>query len=58
MILFGVTHKELAAEMGINARVFGNKLCQRTVNGYVCRFTEAQKEWLAARFGIAVEEIE
>lgn len=44
--------------MGINTRVFGNKLAQRTVNGYKCRFTEAQKEWLAARFGIAVEEIE
>lgn len=44
--------------MGINARVFGNKLCRRNVNGYVCKFTEAQKEWLAARFGILVEEIE
>lgn len=58
MILHGVTHKDLAAEMGINVRVFGNKLAQRTVNGYKCRFTEAQREWLAERFGIAVEEIE
>lgn len=58
MILFGITHKELAAELGINARVFGNKLARRNVNGYTCRFTEAQKEQLAARFGIAIEEIE
>jgi hypothetical protein len=47
MVLHGETQKRVAAEMGINARVFNNKLRQRTVYGYVIRFTPAQKEWLA-----------
>ena len=44
--------------MGINRRVFSNKLGRRTVNGYVIQFTEAQKEWLAAKFGIETTDIE
>ena len=57
-VLHGETQKHVAAEMGINARVFNNKLRRRTVNGYVVQFTQAQKEWLAERFGIKAEEIE
>lgn len=56
--LHGITIRELAAEMGINRRVFSNKLGRRTVNGYVIQFTEAQKEWLAAKFGIDTTDIE
>ena len=57
-VLYGVTQKQVAAEMGINARVFNNKLGLRTVNGYVIRFTQAQKEWLAERFDMEVKDIE
>lgn len=56
--LHGITIKELATEMGINRRVFSNKLGKRKVNGYVIHFTEAQKEWLAAKFGIETTDIE
>lgn len=58
MVLMGITHKKLAQEMGINERVFNNKLARRKVNGYEARFTDTQKEWLANRFGIDVTEIE
>lgn len=44
--------------MGINYRVLRNKIGRRTVNGYVVHFTEAQKEWLAAKFGINTTDIE
>lgn len=57
-VLHGIKQKDVAAEMGINARVFNNKLRQRTVNGYAVHFTQAQKEWLAHRFGMEVEDIE
>lgn len=57
-IFYGLTQKMIAAEMGINARVFANKMYRRKVNGYEARFTEAQKEWLAARFGIEITDIE
>lgn len=53
-----MAQKEVAAEMGINTRVFNNKLRLRTVNGYVARFTDEQKKWLAERFGIDASEIE
>lgn len=58
MALQGITIKELSKEMGINRRVFSNKLGRRTVNGYVIQFTESQKEWLAAKFGIDITDIE
>ena len=58
MALHGIIIKELADEMGINRRVFSNKLGRRKVNGYVCVFTEQQKEWLAAKFGINTTDIE
>ena len=58
IVLHGITIKDLAAEMGINYRVFRNKLGRRTVNGYVVQFTDAQKEWLAAKFGINTTDIE
>ena len=58
MVLHGITIKELAAEMGIHRRVFSNKLGRRTVNGYVTHFTDSQKEWLAAKFGIKTTDIE
>ena len=58
MALQGITIKELAVEMGINRRVFSNKLGRRKVNGYEIRFTEPQKEWLAAKFGINTTDIE
>lgn len=56
--LQGITIKELAAEMGINRRVFSNKLGRRSVNGYEAQFTDAQKEWLADKFGIDTTDIE
>ena len=58
MALQGITIKELSKEMGINRRVFSNKLGRRVVNGYVIQFTEAQKEWLADKFGIEITDIE
>lgn len=58
MVLQGITIKELATEMGINRRVFSNKLGRRTVNGCVVKFTEQQKEWLATKFGINTTDIE
>ena len=58
MALNGITIKELAAEMGINRRVFSNKLGRRKVNGYEIHFTEGQKEWLASKFGIDTTDIE
>lgn len=58
MALQGITIKELSTEMGVNRRVFSNKLARRTVNGYVVHFTEAQKEWLANKFGINTTDIE
>lgn len=58
MALWGITIKELSKEMGINRRVFSNKLGRRVVNGYVIQFTEAQKEWLADKFGIEITDIE
>ena len=58
MTLHGITIKELAAEMGINRRVFSNKLGKRTVNGYVIRFTDEQKRWLAEKFDMSITEIE
>ena len=58
IVLHGTTQKRVAAEMGINTRVFNNKLNMRTVNGYVIRFTPAQKEWLSERFNIPVADIE
>ena len=57
-VLFGVQQKEVAAEMGINPRVFNNKLRRRTINGYKVYFTEDQKKWLAERFNMNVNEIE
>ena len=56
--MHGITIKQLAVEMGINRRVLSNKLGNRTVNGYVAHFTEAQKEWLANKFEISMNEIE
>lgn len=57
-VLEGIAQNEVAAEMGINVRVFNNKLGRRMVNGYEIRFTEGQKEWLSKRFDIPVEDIE
>ena len=53
-----VTQKETAAKMGINAKVFQNKINQRTVNGYLVRFTVAEKVWLACEFGINENDID
>lgn len=57
-VLAGVLQKQVAEEMGINTRVFNNKLRQRTVNGYKIYFTPAEKEWLSKRFNIPVADIE
>lgn len=57
-VLFGVTQKQVAAEMGVNNRVFNNKLGRRMVNGYIIKFTDEQKAWLSDRFDIPVMDIE
>jgi hypothetical protein len=57
-VLFNVRQKDVAAEMGINKRVFNNKLFRRTINGYKVYFTEEQKQWLAKRFNMDVNDIE
>lgn len=53
-----VTYTETAAKMGRNAKVFANKINQRTVNGNVVRFNVTEKEWLANEFGLKASEIE
>lgn len=53
-----VTHKDVSASMGINTKVFTNKINKRVVNGYEARFTDAEKVWLADAFGVAVSDIE
>lgn len=58
IVLRGTTQKEVADEMGINHRVFGNKINRRIVNGYEARFTDEQKAWLAEKFQLDVNEIE
>lgn len=58
MALHGITIKDLASEMGINRRVFSNKLGCRNVNGYDVRFTDRQKDYLATKFGIKTTDIE
>lgn len=52
------THKKGAEILGINARVFTNKINKRFVNGYESKFTVAEKNLLAAKFNLNVEEIE
>jgi predicted DNA-binding protein (UPF0251 family) len=51
-------YKEVAEEMGINRKVFMNKINQSVVNGYVAKFKPIEKVWLANRFGIKVSDIE
>lgn len=51
-------YKEVAEEMGINRKVFANKINQSVVNGYVAKFKPIEKVWLANRFGIKESDIE
>jgi len=51
-------HSEIAEEMGMNRKVFGNKINHREVNGYVARFKPVEKAWLANKFGIKESDIE
>ena len=53
-----ITHRQAAAKLGINSKVFTNNINKRTVNGYVASFTVAEKALLANEFGINENEIE
>ena len=52
------THKQAAEMLGINARVFTNKINKRIINGYEASFTPAEKTMLAAQYQINVNEIQ
>ena len=54
----GYTHKEVAECLGINTKVFTNKINRLVVNGYETKFTEAEKIALALKFGIDKNDIE
>lgn len=58
MLAAGVIYEQVAAEMGINAQVFKNKINRKKVNGYTAYFKPAEKKWLAEKFCIAETEIE
>lgn len=58
MFAAGVTHKKAAEKLGINYRVFTNKINHITVNGYQAKFTVAEKALLATIFEIDVNSIE
>ena len=49
---------EIAEAMGINRKVFCNKINHNVVNGYVARFKPVEKAWLAKEFGINENDIE
>lgn len=51
-------HKDVAKVLGINTKVFTNKLNRRTVNGYEARFTTSEKSMLASMFGLLIIDIE
>lgn len=53
-----VTHRKAAAILGINPRVFTNKINKRVVNGYEATFTVAEKSLLATEFALNAEDIE
>lgn len=53
-----MNYKEVAEEMGINRKVFCNKINNFPVNGYVARFKPIERVWLANRFGIKESDIE
>lgn len=53
-----ITHKAAAERLGINSRVFTNKLNKRVVNGYQAGFTVSEKNMLAMLFDVPVTEIE
>lgn len=54
----GIKYKDIAEEMGINQKIFANKINHLVVNGYEAKFKHIEKVWLAMRFGINVEDIE
>lgn len=58
MFEMGVTHKQVAALLDINTRVFANKINKRVVNGYEASFTAPEKVVLSLKFDISIEEIE
>ena len=53
-----ITHRKAAAILGINPRVFTNKINKRVVNGYEATFTAPEKALLATEFEIDANEIE
>lgn len=58
MFAMGVTHKQVAALLDINTRVFSNKINRRVVNGYEAKFTQAEKVVLSLKFDLNENEIE
>lgn len=58
MYEMGVTHKQVADFIGINAKVFTNKINRLVVNGYEAKFTETEKIVLAMKFDINKDDIE
>lgn len=54
-----VTYTEVAKDIGINARVFANKMNRRKQpNGNTARFTDFEKRYLSERFDVDVKVIE
>ena len=58
MFEMGVTHKQVATLLGINTRVFTNKINRQLVNGYETKFTAAEKIVLALKFDLNENDIE
>ena len=58
MYAAGKKHRDVAKVLGINTKVFTNKLNRRTVNGYEARFTTSEKAMLASMFELLIIDIE
>lgn len=58
MYKMSATHKQVAEFLGINTKVFTNKINRLVVNGYEAKFTTTEKMALAMKFGIKENDIE
>lgn len=51
-------YRVAAAMLGINAKVFKNKINHQVVNGKTAKFTDSEKEKLASEYKIKITDIE